>query len=93
MSQAPDGEPIQPEDEEQVALQVSRQRKDKARTSNKASIAKAQPLKVAAKPQAEREGRQQQRTFRQAWRRTAGELSEEEQRRAVEQVRPPEGLP
>lgn len=48
-----------------------------------ASIAKgAQPLKVPAPASSKPAGR----TFRQAWRRTAGELSEAEQRRAVEQA-------
>lgn len=71
----------------QVALAValSRQRKNQQKEAGKASIAKgAQPLKVKPPEPAAPAGR----VFRQAWRRTAGELSEVEQRTAVLQVGP-----
>jgi len=65
-----------------VALAVSKQRKEKKRAGSKASIARKDPLQAH---QQQREG-EQQRSFRAAWRRTAGDLSEAEQRKAVEQA-------
>lgn len=66
-----------------VALQVSRELKSRRRSSSKASITKAQPLKVARE---EPSGPSGGRTFRHAWRQTAGELSEADQRKAVRQA-------
>ena len=68
------------EAEEQVARAVNSELKARRRASGKASIAKAQPLKAAAPPA------KPDKAFRQAWRRTAGELSEAEQRAAVLQA-------
>jgi hypothetical protein len=68
------------EAEEQVARAVNSELKARRRASGKASIAKAQPLKTAAPPA------KPDKAFRQAWRRTAGELSEAEQRAAVLQA-------
>lgn len=67
--------------EEEVALAVSKEHKERRRTSGKASIARSAPLKVPA-PRETQPGS----AFRAAWRRTAGDLSEAEQRRAVEQA-------
>lgn len=63
---------------------MSRQRRKQQTRGAKASIAKAQPLKASAPTKAEPA---EERRFRQAWRRTAGDASEAEQRTAVQQVR------
>ena len=74
------GEAAAVEAEEQVARAVNSELKARRRASGKASISRAQPLKAAAPPA------KPDKAFRQAWRRTAGELSEAEQRAAVEQA-------
>jgi hypothetical protein len=73
------GEGAQPaEVDEHFALGLGKELKSRKRTTSKASIAKAQPLKVSGSPAAKPD-----RAFRQAWRKTAGDLSEAEQRQAV----------
>ncbi|KAL4447319.1 hypothetical protein ABPG77_007352 [Micractinium sp. CCAP 211/92] len=69
--------PVEP-CEEEVALAVSKERKERRRTSGKASIARTAPLKVPLRREASPIG--------PVWRRIAGELTEAEQRRAVEQA-------
>jgi hypothetical protein len=61
-----------------IALQreVAKELKARKRASSKASISKPQPLKLAAKEDA----------FRRAWRHTAGDLTEADQRKAVHQA-------
>ncbi|KAL4443564.1 hypothetical protein ABPG75_011301 [Micractinium tetrahymenae] len=81
MSQKASGNPPEQPREEEVALAVSRERKERRRASGKASLTRTAPLKVPA-PREAKPGA----TFRAAWRRTAGELSDAEQRRAVEQA-------
>lgn len=68
---------------EKLALAVSKERQKQKRASNKASISRgAEPLKVPG-PRQEAAQAKTDAAFRAAWRRTAGELSEEEQRAAV----------
>lgn len=74
----------------QLALAVGSELRKKKRAASQAvkkDISKgAAPLKASPAPSASRQGN---KTFRQAWRKTAGDLSEEEQRTAVLQVCPP----
>lgn len=73
------GEGAQPvEVDEQLAIGLGKELRSRKRASSKASIARAEPLKVSGSPAAKPD-----RAFRQAWRKTAGELSEAEQRQAV----------
>ena len=80
MSSPGAGEAAAVDSEDQLALAVNSELKARRRASGKASIARAQPLKAAAPPA------KPDRAFRQAWRRTAGELSEADQRAAVLQA-------
>lgn len=74
----------------QLALAVGSELLKKKRAASQAvkkDISKgAAPLKASPAPSSSRQGN---KTFRQAWRKTAGDLSEEEQRTAVLQVCPP----
>lgn len=81
MSQEASGSTLGQPSEEEVALAVSKERKERRRTSGKASIARTGPLKVPLRREVSPGP-----AFRAAWQRTAGELSEAEQRRAVEQA-------
>ena len=76
-----------------MCLSVAAQRKERRRASSKASIARTEPIQAAApggrggtggggRSGGGRGGRRDA-AFREAWRRTAGDLSEAEQRDAV----------
>ena len=74
----------------QLALAVGGELKKKKRLASQAAkkdISKgAAPLKASPAPGASGSSSRPGRTFRQAWRKTAGELSEAEQRTAVLQA-------
>lgn len=66
-----------------MGSELRKKKRTPAQAAKKDISKGAEPLKASPAPSASRQGR----TFRQAWRKTAGELSEEEQRKAVLQVR------